>query len=149
MLYNYPGRMGVLMGENYFREVSSSANVVAIKESSGDFNNLHLQACQFPNIALSCGWDDQALEFFAWGAKSWVCAGSNFIPNEHLALYQACVIEKNFDKGRKIMAGMMLLMNLLDGGKFVQSIRYGCELNGINPGQVRAPLQSLTDTEKA
>ena len=35
---------------------------------------------RFPNIALSCGWDDQALEFFAWGARSWVCAGSNFLP---------------------------------------------------------------------
>jgi 4-hydroxy-tetrahydrodipicolinate synthase len=40
MLYNYPGRMGITMGETYFNEVSRSPNVVAIKESSGDFNNL-------------------------------------------------------------------------------------------------------------
>nr|WP_153656094.1 dihydrodipicolinate synthase family protein [Enterobacter bugandensis] len=149
MLYNYPGRMGITMGETYFREVSRSSNVVAIKESSGDFNNLHLLACKFPNIALSCGWDDQALEFFAWGARSWVCAGSNFIPREHVALYEACVVEKDFEKGRKIMAAMMPLMNFLDGGKFVQSIRYGCELNGLTSGQVRAPLQSLNEEEKA
>jgi 4-hydroxy-tetrahydrodipicolinate synthase len=149
MLYNYPGRMGITMGESYFREVSKSPNVVAIKESSGDFNNLHLLACKFPKIAISCGWDDQALEFFAWGARSWVCAGSNFIPREHVALYEACVVEKNFDKGRKIMAAMMPLMNVLDGGKFVQSIRYGCELNGLRSGQVRAPLQDLNEEEKA
>jgi len=149
MLYNYPGRMGITMGETYFREVSKSPNVVAIKESSGDFNNLHLLACKFPKIAISCGWDDQALEFFAWGARSWVCAGSNFIPREHVALYEACVVEKNFDKGRKIMAAMMPLMNVLDGGKFVQSIRYGCELNGLRSGQVRAPLQDLNEEEKA
>lgn len=149
MLYNYPARMGITMGETYFREVSQSSNIVAIKESSGDFNNLHLLACKFPNIALSCGWDDQALEFFAWGARSWVCAGSNFIPREHVALYDACVVEKDFDKGRKIMAAMMPLMNFLDGGKFVQSIRYGCELNGLTPGQVRAPLGNLDEEEKA
>ena len=149
MLYNYPGLMGITMGESYFREVSKSPNVVAIKESSGDFNNLHLLACKFPKIAISCGWDDQALEFFAWGARSWVCAGSNFIPREHVALYEACVVEKNFDKGRKIMAAMMPLMNVLDGGKFVQSIRYGCELNGLRSGQVRAPLQDLNEEEKA
>ncbi|ROP62120.1 4-hydroxy-tetrahydrodipicolinate synthase [Enterobacter sp. BIGb0383] len=149
MLYNYPGRMGVTMGETYFREVSRSANVVAIKESSGDFNNLHLLACQFPQIGLSCGWDDQALEFFAWGARSWVCAGSNFIPREHIALYNACVVEKDFDKGRKIMAAMMPLMNFLDGGKFVQSIRYGCELAGLSSGPVRAPLLGLDEEEKA
>lgn len=35
MLYNYPGRMGITMGETYFREVSRSSNIVAIKESSG------------------------------------------------------------------------------------------------------------------
>jgi len=149
MLYNYPGRMGISMGETYFREVSRSSNVVAIKESSGDFNNLHLLACKFPKIALSCGWDDQALEFFAWGARSWVCAGSNFIPREHVALYEACVVEKDFAKGRNIMAAMMPLMNFLDGGKFVQSIKYGSELIGLKAGPVRAPLLALDDAEKA
>jgi len=149
MLYNYPGRMGISMGETYFREVSRSRNVVAIKESSGDFNNLHLLACKFPNIAMSCGWDDQALEFFAWGARSWVCAGSNFIPREHVALYNACVVEKDFDKGRRIMAALMPLMNFLDGGKFVQSIKYGSELAGLKAGPVRAPLQVLDEAEKS
>ena len=149
MLYNYPGRMGISMGDDYFAAVSRSPNVVAIKESSGDMNNLHLLACRYPSIALSCGWDDQALEFFAWGARSWVCAGSNFIPREHVALYQACVVEKDFDKGRKIMAAMMPLMNFLDAGKFVQSIKQGCELKGLAVGPVRTPLQPLDDAEKA
>ena len=149
MLYNYPARMGVSMGETCFREVSRSANVVAIKESSGDANNLHLLACKFPHIALSCGWDDQALEFFAWGARSWVCAGSNFIPREHVALYQACVVEKDFDKGRRIMAAMMPLMDFLEGGKFVQSIKFGVALSGLKVGGARAPLQALDEEEKA
>jgi len=144
MLYNYPGRMGVNMGAEYFKLVSQSPNIKSIKESSGDFNNMHTLAINFPNIALSCGWDDQALEFFAWGARSWVCAGSNFLPKEHIALYQACVIENNFVKGREIMAAMMPLMNYLDGGKFVQSIRSGVEELGLPLGKVRAPLQGLT-----
>ncbi|MBK0033223.1 dihydrodipicolinate synthase family protein [Erwinia sp. S43] len=149
MLYNYPGRMGISMGETYFTEVSKSKNVVAIKESSGDLNSLHLLAIKFPNIALSCGWDDLALEFFAWGARSWVCAGSNFIPQEHVALYQACVVEKDFNKGRKIMAAMMPLMNYLDGGKFVQAIKHGVDLTGLSTGPTRAPLLGLTEEEQA
>ena len=148
MLYNYPGRMGISMGETYFREVSQSPNVVAIKESSGDMNNLHLLATTFPHIALSCGWDDQALEFFAWGARSWVCAGSNFLPHEHIALYEACVKEKNFHKGRRIMAAMMPFMNALDGGKFVQSIKTGCELAGGPAASVRLPLLPLEAGER-
>ena len=148
MLYNYPARMGVMMGEEYFSRVGKSKNVVAIKESSGDMGNLHLLARKFPHIALSCGWDDQALEFFAWGAKSWVCAGSNFLPREHVALYEACVREKNFDKGRAIMTAMLPLMDFLECGKFVQSIKHGCEIIGLKTGSVRAPLRSLNSEEK-
>lgn len=149
MLYNYPGRMSMSMGREFFNTVTQvSKNFVAIKESSGQTGQLHMLACEFPQITLSCGWDDQALEFFAWGARSWVCAGSNFIPTEHIALYEACVVEKDFDKGRRIMAALMPLMDFLEGGKFVQTIKYGCELAGLKAGGVRAPLQGLTDEEK-
>lgn len=149
MLYNYPGRMSVSMGREFFQTVSAaSGNFVAIKESSGQIAQLHMLAREFPTIDISCGWDDQALEFFAWGARSWVCAASNFIPREHIALYKACVIEKNFDKGRRIMSAMLPLMDFLEGGKFVQSIKLGCELTGLRSGGVRAPLQSLEDSEK-
>ena len=148
MLYNYPARMGVTMGEEYFSRVGKSKNVVAIKESSGETSNMHLLARKFPHIALSCGWDDQALEFFAWGAKSWVCAGSNFLPREHVALYEACVLEKNFDKGRAIMTAMLPLMDFLEGGKFVQSIKHGCEIVDLKAGPVRAPLRAMNSDEK-
>ncbi|SDI71100.1 4-hydroxy-tetrahydrodipicolinate synthase [Pseudomonas flavescens] len=148
MLYNYPGRMGVAMGEEVFSALAGNQNVVAIKESTGDAASLHLLASKYPKIALSCGWDDQALEFFAWGARSWVCAGSNFIPKEHVALYQACVVENDFVKGRRIMTELLPLMDFLETGKFVQSIKYGSEVAGLKTGGVRAPLQSLTGEEK-
>jgi 4-(gamma-glutamylamino)butanal dehydrogenase len=62
--------------------------------------------------------DDQALEFFAWGAQSWICGGSNFLPKEHIALYEACVIQGDFAKGRRIMSAMLPLMRVLElGGK--------------------------------
>jgi 4-hydroxy-tetrahydrodipicolinate synthase len=148
MLYNYPSRMGVSMGDTYFAAIAGCKNVVAIKESSGDFAQLHKLACRYPHLAMSCGWDDQALEFFAWGARSWVCAGSNFIPREHIALYEACVVQNDFQKGRRIMAAMMPLMAFLEGGKFVQSIKYGCELAGLKAGPARLPLRPMDDEEK-
>ena len=84
----------------------------------------------------------------AWGARSWVCAGSNFLPHEHIALYEACAVEKDFDKGRRIMSAMLPLMDFLEGGKFVQSIKHGCALAGMRPGGVRAPLQGLDENEQ-
>ncbi|WP_273862989.1 dihydrodipicolinate synthase family protein [Pseudomonas sp. LA5] len=149
MLYNYPGRMNVAMGEDFFAAIAGCRNVQSIKESSGDMASLHRHAVKRPDLQLSCGWDDQALEFFAWGARSWVCAGSNFVPHEHVALYQACVLEQDFAKGRRIMAAMLPLMDYLEGGKFVQSIKYGCELAGLPNGGVRAPLKGMTAAEQA
>ncbi len=149
MLYNYPGRMGINMGEEFLDRVGRSRNFCAIKESSGDINRVHLLARDYPHIQMSCGMDDQALEFFAWGARSWVCGGSNFLPKEHLALWQACAVEGNFSKGRRIMSAMMPLMRVLEqGGKFIQCIKHGVEMAGNYAGPPRPPLKGLNKDDK-
>jgi 4-hydroxy-tetrahydrodipicolinate synthase len=149
MLYNYPHRTGTMMGEEFLDRVSRDPLFCGIKESSGDINRVHLLASRYPNIQLGCGMDDQALEFFAWGSPFWVCGGSNFLPDEHIALYNACVVEGDFVKGRRIMSAMLPLMNVLEqGGKFIQTIKHGVALNGIDTGAIRSPLKALTKSEK-
>lgn len=149
MLYNYPGRMSVNMDEETLDMLGKSPNFCAIKESSGDINRVHTLARDYPHIQLSCGMDDQALEFFAWGARSWVCAGSNFAPEAHIALYKACAVEGDFTKGRAIMTAMLPLMSVLEqGGKFVQCIKHGITMRGIPAGPPRKPLQPLNKDDK-
>lgn len=149
MLYNYPGRMSVNMDEECLDRLGRSPNFCAIKESSGDPNRLHILARDYPHIALSCGMDDQALEFFAWGARSWVCAGSNSAPEAHIALYRACAVEGDFTKGRAIMSAMLPLMRVLEqGGAFIQSIKHGLTMRGIAAGPPRKPLQPLNKDQR-
>ena len=149
ILYNYPGRMGSEMDEEFLDKVGKSTNFKAIKESSGDINRVHLLARQYPHIQLSCGMDDQALEFFAWGAESWVCAASNFAMKAHKALFNACVIDSDFTKGRRIMTAMLPLMQVLEqGGKFLQNVKHGVSLRGLPSGIPRRPLKPLNKDEK-
>jgi 4-hydroxy-tetrahydrodipicolinate synthase len=144
MLYNYPGRSGASFGEEFLRRVGNSANFQAIKESSGDVGRIHLLAREFPHLQLCCGADDQALEFFAWGARAWVCAAANFLLPECLALYQACVLDGDFAKGRRTMKAMLPVMTVLErGGEFVQCVKHACELDGLPAGPVRLPLRPL------
>ncbi len=144
MLYNYPGRSGAEMDEDFLLRVSRHTGFVAIKESSGDINRLHLLAREFPHLQLCCGADDQALEFFAWGARAWVCAAANFLAPETIALYKACVVEDNFELGRRIMKAMLPLMTVLErGGKFIQCVKYACELDGIPGGPARLPMRPM------
>ena len=149
MLYNYPGRTGTTMEAEFFDRVGRSPNFAAIKESTGDINQLHMLAREYPHITLLCGMDDQALEFFAWGARGWVCAGGNCLPKEHIALYQAVAVENDIQKGRRIMSALMPFMGILEqSGKFVQSIKYACELDGLPVGPVRKPLRGLNKEDK-
>jgi 4-hydroxy-tetrahydrodipicolinate synthase len=149
MLYNYPGRTGTMMGDEFLDRVGRSRNFCGIKESSGDINRVHVLARDYPHIQMGCGMDDQALEFFAWGSRFWVCGGSNFLPEEHVALYRACAVEGNFDKGRRIMSALMPLMRVLEqGGKFVATIKYGVTHQGIDTGAVRPPLKPLNKDDK-
>lgn len=144
MLYNYPGRSGTEFGQEFLERVGRNRNFTAIKESSGDINRIHMIAREFPHLQLSCGADDQALEFFVWGARSWVCAASNFLGEECIALYETCVLQGEFDKGRRLMKALLPVMTVLErGGKFAQCVKYGCEMLGLPAGTVRLPLRPM------
>ena len=149
MLYNYPGRTGTTMTAEFFNLVGGNPNFCGIKESTGDINQLHMLARDHSHITLLCGMDDQALEFFAWGARGWVCAGGNCLPEEHIALYRAVAVENNIEKGRKIMSALMPFMGILEqGGKLIQVIKHACSLAGLPAGPVRRPLEELDNEEK-
>ena len=149
LLYNYPGRTSVNMDKEYLDIISVSKNFCAIKESSGEISRIEFLMNNYSNIDLCCGMDDQAFDFFKAGCKSWVCAGSNFSAITHIKLWKACVIEKDFKKGQSVWDAMKpLMINLEQGGKFIQSIKYGVDLKDIEAGPPRSPLLPLDEKEK-
>lgn len=149
MLYNYPGRTGTDMDREFLERIGRNANFQAIKESSGDIDRLHLLARRFPHIRLFCGMDNQALEFFAWGACGWVSAAGNSLPDEISGLTDVCVKRGDFAVGRRMMSALLPLMNALEtGGKFIASVKYLCELEGLSGGNPRPPLHPLKKDEK-
>lgn len=144
MLYNYPGRTGINMEEAFLERVAQNRNVCAIKESSGDVDRIHLLAREYPQLQLSAGAEDQVLEFFAWGARSWVSVVANFFPRAAVRFYETCVIDGDFTAGRKIMSALLPLMYCLErGGKFLQSVKYACEIMNRPGGPVRPPMLPL------
>ena len=88
------------MGEEFLDLVANNENVAGIKESSGDVSRIHLLANSYPQIELVAGAEDQVLEFFVWGANSWVTPMGNFIAEETVAFYNLCVRDQNFVKAR-------------------------------------------------
>jgi 4-hydroxy-tetrahydrodipicolinate synthase len=149
MLYNFPARTGTEISDAVLAKLLERPNFQAMKESTGDIGHLHHLMTHFgERLIVSCGMDDQALEFFAWGAKSWVGAAANFIPETHVALLDTCKAG-DFAQGRRLMTQLLPVLELLErSGKFIQYVRYGCELAGVPVGAARAPLGGLTEEEK-
>jgi len=149
ILYNYPARTGVCMEREFLDEISRCSNVCAIKESSGDIDRVHMLVSDFPQFQLCAGAEDQVLEFFAWGARSWVSVVANFFPAEAVRFYEVCVREGDFQTGRQIMLTFLPLMNCLEkGGKFLQSVKQACEIMDRPGGPVRPPLQAMNEGQR-
>lgn len=148
VLYNYPVRTNVEVGYSVLDALKDHDRVIAIKESAGNL----LRAVEIgekykDKIDLSCGSDDQALDFFLWGATSWICAPANFLSPQIVSFYNKYTAG-DIAGAQDIVRSMFPLMNNLESGKFIQKVKYGCELAGFDVGVARMPLLPLTVEEK-
>jgi len=147
-LYNYPVRTNTVVGMEIVEAFKDHPQVIAIKESSGELlRAIEIGEKYQGKIQLSCGSDDQALDFFLWGASSWICGPANAFGPQANELYN------KFNAGdirgaQAVMRRLFPVMANLESGKFIQKVKYGTELAGFKPGPARAPLLPLTDEEK-
>ncbi len=150
LLYNFPARTGVDMSPAFLASLRDNPNIFAIKESSGSIERLHELVTDFTDqLDVVCGADDQAVEYFLWGARSWVAGASNFLPAEHVALYDTCVRRRDLETGMALMRRLLPILMLMEqGGKYIQYCKYGCALAGVQVGDARPPLQPLSEVER-
>lgn len=149
VLYSYPSKDGADISFELMDHFADNPRVIGIKESSGVLQRaIEISTRYDGKIQLISGSDDIALDFMFWGADSWICGPSNFLAKACCDLDRAYKAGE-LDKAKQIMAKLYRAMNILESGKFVQKIKYGCELQGLPVGECRAPLGPLTDEEKA
>ena len=149
VLYSYPGKDGIEISLDVLDALADHPHVVGIKESSGVLQRAVSIATRYKDrIQLVSGSDDIALDFMLWGADSWICGPANCMAKA------VCDLDRTWRAGdiqgaKAKMATLYEAMNILESGKFVQKLKYGCELQGTPVGECRAPLGPLTDEEKA
>lgn len=149
VLYSYPYKDGVEIGFDILDALADDPRVLGIKESSGSLQRaIDIHARYNGRLDLISGSDDIALDFMFWGADAWICGPAN-------CMAKACVdLDRTFRSGdlakaREKMVVLYRAMNILESGKFVQKVKYGCELQGLPVGTCRAPLGELSAAEKA
>lgn len=149
VLYSYPAKDGADIGFDVLDHFADNPRVIGIKESSGVVQRATAIASRYAGrLELIIGSDDVALDFMFWGAACWICGPANSMARA------CCDLDRmwkagDIDGARALMQTLYRAMNILETGKFVQKVKYGCELQGLPVGTCRAPLGPLSDAEKA
>lgn len=150
LLYNFPARAGVPLSLEVLEGLRPLERIIGIKESSGDMARLYQLLVRFGDrYQIVCGADDQALDYFLWGARAWIAGSANCLPAEHVALYRTALQDGDFRCGRERMGQLLPLFLHLEAGKYTQKVKLGCELVGIPVGEPRPPLQALDAEARA
>ncbi|MGH8209262.1 MAG: dihydrodipicolinate synthase family protein [Steroidobacteraceae bacterium] len=149
VLYNYPPKVGVEVGLEVLDAFVGNPRIIGIKESSGKLlRAIDIRSRYGDRYQLINGSDDQTLDFYLWGATAWICGPAN-------CMAKACVdLVNTIESGdwltaRDKMQVIYGAMSSLESGKFVQKVKYGCELAGTPVGVGRRPLLALSRDEKA
>lgn len=143
ILYNYPARAGVEIGYDCLDAIVDHPGIVAIKESSGDFSRfLQLRKRYSDRLTIMCGSDDQAVDYFSWGVRSWLAGTANILPRHHVAAMNAAN-SGNLAAAYAIFDGILPWVQNMESGSYNAKAKAGLRYQGIECGHVRPPLLAL------
>jgi 4-hydroxy-tetrahydrodipicolinate synthase len=110
VLYNVPGRTAHNLGAELILELARIPGIVAVKEASGDLEQIAtILARRPPGFIVLCGDDSLTLPAMALGAEGVVSVVSNEAPAEMAAL-TAAARQGDFARARELHFGLLPLM---------------------------------------
>lgn len=147
IMYNFPARVGVSIEFDTVAHLAKHRNIAGVKESSGDFSHaLRMLQANFDEFEVVCGCDDQPVDFFFWGAKSWIAGAANVFPAEQVALFEATQ-KGDWDRAKALMSAMYPAIHSMESGNYNQKAKAGCINGSIEVGSVRIPLTAMSDED--
>lgn len=146
MLYNVPSRTGSNLLPETVRQLAELDNIVAIKEASGDLNQVSevLRLCK-DNIDVYSGDDSLTLPILSVGGIGVVSVAAHVVGNEIKEMID------QFSKGNvKQAAQIHLKLMPIFKNLFVESnpvpVKLAMDLIGFNVGTCRLPLCEPSDS---
>jgi 4-hydroxy-tetrahydrodipicolinate synthase len=140
ILYNIPGRTSINMDAQTTLRLAEVPNIVATKESSGDFNQISEITARAPHGFLVYSGDDiLTLPMLAAGAYGIVSVAAHVIGEEMTAMINAFVEGRNDEavewhkRLTPVFKGLFLATN-------PTLVKAALEMQGVETGGVRLPL---------
>jgi len=140
VVYNVPGRTGQNLGADWTLELAEMRGVVAVKEASGDLDQIATILAGRPEgFAVLSGDDNLTVPTVALGADGVISVASNEAPGEMAAMV-AAALDGDFGTARELHFRLLPLMRANFAESNPVPVKTALGLLGRCGESVRAPL---------
>jgi 4-hydroxy-tetrahydrodipicolinate synthase len=147
VVYNIKGRTGVNIETKTLKRIAEFRNITAVKEASGDINQMQDVLRSIPDFTVLSGDDGMTYNLMALGGKGVISVVSNLMPAKVSELCEL-MLDGNSEAGEKLHKELMPIFE----GAFVETnpvpIKVAMNLKGLAAGPVRQPLWDLMPESK-
>ena len=147
VLYNIPKTTKINLSKEIVGELAKIENIVAIKDSSGDMDNLkgYIDACKGTNMKVLVGSDSKIASAIKLGAVGAIAGTSNVITDHVLSLYSA-LKKEDYEKADKLQEDIEKIRDVLKMETLPSVMKRAVEWQGINVGPARLPVLEVSSS---
>jgi 4-hydroxy-tetrahydrodipicolinate synthase len=140
VLYNVPGRTGVNMTADTCLKLAEHKNIIAIKEASGNLNQLgYILKSRPVDFSVLSGDDGLTLVQIAMGIDGVISVAGNAFPEEFGQLVHLAM-QGNFTGARLIHLQMIEIIDLLFAEGNPVGVKMAMAIKGLIENELRLPL---------
>lgn len=148
LLYNVPKFTSVNLGVEALSILSKHPNIIGIKDSSGNVNQLGQYLNKVNNkFGVLVGTAGALLGALVLGCKGGVLALANIVPEKCVEIYKL-VQEGKLKEARELQLRMIPVNHATTTSYSISGLKYAMDLLGYKGGETRLPLLPLKKEEK-
>jgi len=148
ILYNVPGRTGSNMSAETTLRLAEIENIVAVKEASGDLEQVMQIIKNAPqDFAVLSGEDALTLPIIALGGHGVISVVANAFPADFSTMITATK-EMKLEKARDLHYQLIDITNSFFEEGNPSGVKYGMQLLALSGETVRLPLTSISTSLK-
>ncbi|MDL2287202.1 4-hydroxy-tetrahydrodipicolinate synthase [Eubacteriales bacterium OttesenSCG-928-G02] len=148
IMYNLPGRTGMKISIDAYKELEQHQNIVATKEASGDLNAIMDLMAECKNLDVYSGNDNQIVPMMSVGAIGVISVISNLLPKETVEITKL-FLEDKVKESAQLQLKLLKLINALFMPSSVNPIPIKTAMAkvGLCKVDMRMPLYEMSTSE--
>lgn len=146
LLYNIPARTGNALETDTVRQLSEIDNIVGIKDSSGNFEQMlqYMEATKDSGFVVLSGNDSLILKNLIAGGAGGIAGCANVYPENMVAIYENFV-KGDLERAQQAQDAIQSFRSCFCYGNPNTIVKTAAAMLGWNVGKCRAPFDYVSD----